>query len=305
MLGQIPTGAKAAAFTDSKNALHTRIFEAFSLVCRRAAGWVSHRFIQVPVKQYEDCYAAIIPHIVADFVLADSASTATTNTLLFARDLAADSVLLGTGYLENDNAAIEDQLNVTAGAAAALEYDATVLALPGAMAAFPAPRELAACNAAILLFQTIFPVITSQKHRLQACYAMKVARLLTRRSYWTTSTRASAAPSPARAAWPSSLTSSPPCLARFGVRALIDVDVLSLMDAGIAQSKGSVGKDKLIAAVKEIVVSHLTSPEPVLRCAAANALGTLCLIVGAQFAQATLTQLFEKIQVCTTINDDR
>ena len=32
MLGQIPTGAKAGTFADSKNALHTRIYEAFNLV---------------------------------------------------------------------------------------------------------------------------------------------------------------------------------------------------------------------------------------------------------------------------------
>ena len=53
---------------------------------------------QIPVKLFEECYANIIPHIVADFVLADSVSLTTSNTLLVTKDLAAEGVLLGTGY---------------------------------------------------------------------------------------------------------------------------------------------------------------------------------------------------------------
>ena len=82
---------------------------------------------------------------------------------------------------------------------------------------------------------------------------------------------------------------------------------------GISQSKGSIGKDKLVAAVKDIVMSHINAPEAVLRCTSANALGkmaqarliTLCYIIsqsapqilGSQFAQATMQQVFEKVQV--------
>ena len=54
--------------------------------------------LQIPVKQYEEFYAAIIPYIVADFVLADSVASSVTTTLLLSRDLTEDSVLLGTGY---------------------------------------------------------------------------------------------------------------------------------------------------------------------------------------------------------------
>jgi hypothetical protein len=55
-------------------------------------------FLKIPVKQYEDCYAAIIPHVVADFVLADSANSSITNTWLLSKELVRESVLLGTGY---------------------------------------------------------------------------------------------------------------------------------------------------------------------------------------------------------------
>ena len=93
---------------------------------------------------------------------------------------------------------IEDQLTVSNGCSGALEYDAAVLLRPDAVLANPAPPELAACNSAVLLFHAIFPVITSQKHRLQvfttnACSFSDPDAF--KCSYWSTSIHALRAPS--------------------------------------------------------------------------------------------------------------
>ena len=49
------------------------------------------------VKQYEESFAAILPIVVADFVLADSTASNTPNTLAPAM-LALDKLVLATAY---------------------------------------------------------------------------------------------------------------------------------------------------------------------------------------------------------------
>ena len=46
----------------------------------------------------------------------------------------------------------------------------------------------------------------------------------------------------------------------------------------VAQTKTIAGKDKLIAAIKDLCFAHLTSQEGVARVASANALGLLCQV---------------------------
>jgi hypothetical protein len=62
----------------------------------------------------------------------------------------------------------------------------------------------------------------------------------------------------------------------------------SILCVGIAQSKGPIGKEKLIAAMKEIVMAHLNSPDSILRCAAACALGHICQVRSLPFSVNTL-----------------
>ncbi len=48
--------------------------------------------------------------------------------------------------------------------------------------------------------------------------------------------------------------------------------------AGVMESKGQLGKDKIVAATKDLILSSITSSDQTARCAAAEALGKLCAV---------------------------
>ncbi len=54
--------------------------------------------------------------------------------------------------------------------------------------------------------------------------------------------------------------------------------VFFLARAGVMESKGQLGKDKIVAATKDLILSSITSSDQTARCAAAEALGKLCAV---------------------------
>ncbi len=62
-------------------------------------------------------------------------------------------------------------------------------------------------------------------------------------------------------------------------RAVVGHDFTTfLASAGVMESKGQLGKDKIVAATKDLILSSITSSDQTARCAAAEALGKMCAV---------------------------
>eukprot|EP00052_Salpingoeca_macrocollata_P027528 m.261759 g.261759 ORF g.261759 m.261759 type:complete len:1893 (-) comp22753_c0_seq1:42-5720(-) len=229
-------------------------------------------YLQLPQNMYEKFFPSLLPHLVSDFTLSDTASNVSITSLLpqYCRD--TDPVIWGHSQ-DTDQAVMEAQLAVhgTCGLASPT-HDTTLLFRPdrgSPLIHAGLPPEVAIVDAAILLFTAIFPALSSQKHRYQLL------------EHFVSCCKA-AKSGPRRQA----------------VHTNVFTAFLGALH-GITERKGELGRDKVVGIAQTLVLSTITNADNTLRAAAAEALGVLGQAAGSAFVN-------EAFQLCMNqLKNDR
>nr|XP_020459804.1 HEAT repeat-containing protein 5B isoform X3 [Monopterus albus] len=222
----------------------------------------------LPPKTYEGIFNALLRELVAEFTLTDNSANTTTSLL---RSLCHydDSVLMGSWLQETDHKCIEDQLQPnSASGSGALEHDPSSIylripigeAIPG-----PLPLGVSVIDASVALFGVVFPHV-SFKHRLQMldhfAECIKQAKGVRQQA----------------------------------VQLNIFTAVLSALK-GLAENKSTLGPEEVRKSALALVMGALDNPNPILRCAAGEALGRMAQVVGEAAFIARMAQTsFDKLK---------
>ncbi|XP_015248713.1 PREDICTED: HEAT repeat-containing protein 5B isoform X1 [Cyprinodon variegatus] len=222
----------------------------------------------LPPKTYEGSFNALLRELVAEFTLTDNSANTTTSLL---RSLCHydDSVLMGSWLQETDHKCIEDQLQPnSASGSGALEHDPSSIylrvpvgeAIPG-----PLPLGVSVIDASVALFGVVFPHV-SFKHRLQMldhfAECIKQAKGVRQQA----------------------------------VQLNIFTAVLSALK-GLAENKSTLGPEEVRKSALALVMGALDNPNPILRCAAGEALGRMAQVVGeATFIGRMAQTSFDKLK---------
>ncbi|XP_044256431.1 HEAT repeat-containing protein 5B isoform X4 [Tribolium madens] len=253
--------------------------------------------ILLPPQSFESSYTHLLRMLVAEFTLTENPANTTTSQMRTVCH-ADDSVILGTWLQETDHRTIEDQMEPnrradgehlqpnSAAGSGALEHDPCCLyrqistvshkhcnlaymflfvlfsqseIIPG-----PLPLGVAVIDMSVLLFGQIFPRVAN-KHRLQMvdhfAECIKHAK----------SSRQEA------------------------VQMNVFTALLSGLK-GLTEAKMSIGQEDVKKAVTGLIIGALTSPNPILRCAAGEAVGRMAQVVSdpkftAELAQTSFDRL--------------
>lgn len=221
----------------------------------------------LPPTAFEGSYTHLLRMLVAEFTLTENSAN-TTTSLLRAVCHADDSVILGTWLQETDHRTIEDQLQPNSAAGSgALEHDSCCLYRPlssGECVPGPLPLGVAVIDQSVALFGQIFPRVAN-KHRLQMLEhfseCLKHAKSVRQEA----------------------------------VQMNVFTAVLSGL-RGLAETKSSFGQEDVRKAATNLIISSLTSGNPILRCAAGESLGRMAQVVGdprftAELAQTSFDRL--------------
>ncbi|KAE8601579.1 hypothetical protein XENTR_v10013725 [Xenopus tropicalis] len=222
----------------------------------------------LPPKTYEGNFNVLLRELVAEFTLTDNSSNTTTSLL---RSLCHydDSVLLGSWLQETDHKSIEDQLQPnSASGSGALEHDPSSIYLripAGEAVPGPLPLGVSVIDASVALFGVVFPHV-SFKHRLQMldhfAECVKQAKGVRQQA----------------------------------VQLNIFTAVLSALK-GLAENKSSLGPEEVRKSALTLVMGALDNPNPILRCAAGEALGRMAQVVGEASFIARMAQFsFDKLK---------
>uniref|UniRef100_A0A8C4ILK2 HEAT repeat-containing protein 5A n=1 Tax=Dicentrarchus labrax TaxID=13489 RepID=A0A8C4ILK2_DICLA len=220
----------------------------------------------LPPKTYEGSFNALLRELVAEFTLTDNSANTTTSLL---RSLCHydDSVLMGSWLQETDHKSIEDQLQPnSASGSGALEHDPSSIylrvpigeAIPG-----PLPLGVSVIDASVALFGVVFPHV-SFKHRLQM------------------------------------LDHFAECIKQAkGVRQqAVQLNIFTAVLSALKVSKCStLGPEEVRKSALALVMGALDNPNPILRCAAGEALGRMAQVVGEATFIARMAQTsFDKLK---------
>uniref|UniRef100_A0A8B9VQ08 HEAT repeat-containing protein 5B n=1 Tax=Anas zonorhyncha TaxID=75864 RepID=A0A8B9VQ08_9AVES len=210
-------------------------------------------------------FNALLRELVAEFTLTDNSANTTTSLL---RSLCHydDSVLLGSWLQETDHKSIEDQ--VIASGSGALEHDPSSIYLripAGEAVPGPLPLGVSVIDASVALFGVVFPHV-SYKHRLQMldhfAECVKQAKGVRQQA----------------------------------VQLNIFTAVLSALK-GLAENKSTLGPEEVRKSALTLVMGALDNPNPILRCAAGEALGRMAQVVGEATFIARMAQYsFDKLK---------
>ncbi|XP_076872255.1 HEAT repeat-containing protein 5B isoform X2 [Brachyhypopomus gauderio] len=222
----------------------------------------------LPPKTYEGSFSALLRELVAEFTLTDNSANTTTSLL---RSLCHydDSVLMGSWLQETDHKSIEDQLQPnSASGSGALEHDPSSIYLrvpAGEAVPGPLPLGVSVIDASVALFGVVFPHV-SFKHRLQMldhfAECVKQAKGVRQQA----------------------------------VQLNIFTAVLSALK-GLAENKSTLGLEEVRKSALALVMGALDNPNPILRCAAGEALGRMAQVVGeATFIASMAQHSFDKLK---------
>ncbi|XP_063696087.1 HEAT repeat-containing protein 5B isoform X3 [Culicoides brevitarsis] len=215
----------------------------------------------LPPTCLESSYTHLLRMLVSEFTLTDNPANTTTSLL---RNLchADESIILATWFQETDHRLIEDQLQPTSAAGSgALEHDALSLYRPlktSEQCPGPLPLGVAVIDMSIQLFGLIFPR-AANKHRLQM------------------------------------VTHFTECIknSKSSRQEAVQMNIFTALLCGlkgITDAKAVIGQDDVKTNVTNLIISGLTSANPILRCAASEALGRLAQVVGDSRVTAELAQ---------------
>ncbi|XP_019061162.1 HEAT repeat-containing protein 5B isoform X2 [Fukomys damarensis] len=248
------------------------VIKAYGAHLKASAAMVRLRLYDIlallPPKTYEGSFNALLRELVAEFTLTDNSANTTTSLL---RSLCHydDSVLLGSWLQETDHKSIEDQLQPnSASGSGALEHDPSSIYLripAGEAVPGPLPLGVSVIDASVALFGVVFPHV-SYKHRLQMldhfAECVKQAKGVRQQA----------------------------------VQLNIFTAVLSALK-GLAENKSTLGPEEVRKSALTLVMGALDNPNPILRCAAGEALGRMAQVVGEATFIARMAQYsFDKLK---------
>uniref|UniRef100_A0A3B4DQ08 HEAT repeat-containing protein 5B n=1 Tax=Pygocentrus nattereri TaxID=42514 RepID=A0A3B4DQ08_PYGNA len=225
----------------------------------------------LPPKTYEGSFSALLRELVAEFTLTDNSANTTTSLL---RSLCHydDSVLMGSWLQETDHKSIEDQPNSASGSGA-LEHDPSSIylrvpvgeAIPG-----PLPLGVSVIDASVALFGVVFP-------HLPVYLAAVFFRLQMLDHFAECIKQAKG-------------------VRQQAVQLNIFTAVLSALK-GLAENKSTLGPEEVRKSALALVMGALDNPNPILRCAAGEALGRMAQVVGeATFIASMAQHSFDKLK---------
>ncbi|XP_063239681.1 LOW QUALITY PROTEIN: HEAT repeat-containing protein 5B [Bacillus rossius redtenbacheri] len=226
----------------------------------------------LPPQSFEGSYTHLLRMLVAEFTLTENQANTTTSQLRGVCH-ADDSVILGTWLQETDHRTIEDQMEPnrradgdhlqpnSAAGSGALEHDACCLFRPvaqGEPVPGPLPLGVAVIDMSVVLFGQIFPRVAN-KHRLQMLdhFAECIRQAKSSRQE--------------------------------AVQMNVFTAVLSGLK-GLTEAKATFGQEDVKKSATSLIINALTSSNPVLRCAAGEALGRTAQVVGDSRFTAELAQ---------------
>ncbi|KAL0275721.1 UNVERIFIED_CONTAM: hypothetical protein PYX00_003499 [Menopon gallinae] len=233
----------------------------------------------LPPHSFEGSYTHLLRMLVSEFTLTENPAN-TTTSLLRGLCHADDSVILGTWLQETDHHTIEDQmepirrgdgeylqLNSAAGSGA-LEHDPCCLYRPlrqGETIPGPLPLGVAVIDMSVSLFGQIFPRVAN-KHRLQV------------------------------------LEHFAECIkhAKAARQEAVQMNLFTALLGGLrglAEAKANFSQEEVQAAAVSLINASLTSPNPILRCAAGESLGRMAQVVGdARFTANQAQTSFDRLK---------
>ncbi|XP_052275904.1 HEAT repeat-containing protein 5B-like isoform X2 [Dreissena polymorpha] len=236
----------------------------------------------LPPQSYEGSYTGLLRELVAEFTLTDNPAN-TTTSLLRAMCHVDDSVILGSWLQETDHKAVEDQCMIptecsalqpnSASGSGALEHDPHSLfvrcpvsdPIPG-----PLPLGVTVIDSSVRLYGLIFPRV-AHKHRYQMLQHFNECIRQAK------STRQQA------------------------VQMNIFTAVLCALKS-LSDTKTKLGPDDVKKAAFNLILGALSSTNPILRCAAGEALGRMAQVVGDSKFIAEMAQYsFDKLRTARDV----
>lgn len=242
---------------------------------------------------YESSFALILRELVAEFTLADQHTSNLVTSTLRSVCHSNDSILFVNCWLQDDDfKAIEDQLQpYSASGCETLEHDVTYLYQSaktsparsslimstspnqhgsGTNCACALPLGVAVIDASIQLFGLMYPKIPN-KHRLQMLvhFTDSIQKMPTNKSNAAN---------------------------KQALQINIFTAVLGSLKA-LAESKSELGDEAIREATLKLVMETLCHSNPILRCAAGEALGRMAQVVGESHFVVKVAQFcFEKLR---------
>ncbi|XP_050067874.1 HEAT repeat-containing protein 5B [Anopheles maculipalpis] len=226
----------------------------------------------LPANALESSYTHLLRMLVSEFTLTENPANTTTS---FLRQMCHgdDSIILGTWLQDTDHRTIEDQMEPnrkadgdylqpnSAAGSGALEHDACCLfrgIAPGEQCPGPLPLGVAVIDMSVILFGLIFPKVAN-KHRLQM------------------------------------LEHFGECIkhAKSSRQEAVQMNIFTALLSGLkglTETKTAIGQDDVRKSATNLIINALTSANPILRCAAGEALGRIAQVVGDSRVTAELAQ---------------
>lgn len=222
----------------------------------------------LPPESFDGLYPNLLRELVAEFTLTDNPANTTTSQLRFMCHV-DDSVILGSWLQETDHKAIEDQLQPnSASGSGTLEHDSQSLYLrcpPNEPVPGPLPLGVAVIDSSVKLYGVIFPHV-AHKHRYQML------------QHFNECIRQAKGPR------------------QQAVQMNIFTAVLCALKS-LAELKASPGPDDVKKAAFSLIMDAMSSSNPILRCAAGEALGRMAQVVGdTKFIAEMAQHSFDKLK---------
>ncbi|UYV80545.1 HEATR5B [Cordylochernes scorpioides] len=219
----------------------------------------------LPPHTYEGSYHNLLRLLVAEFSLTENPANTTTSLL---RGLCrTNDCLLSDFWLpDSDQSIIEAQLQPnSASGSGALEHDVTALYKSKLQEEEALPLGVAVIDASVELFGAVFPGV-ALKHRLQML------------SHFAECLKHSKA------------------TRQEAVQVNIFTAVLYALKA-LMDHKNNLGTEEVKSAAIKLILGSLSHPNPILRCAAAEALGRMAQVVGdSRFVGEVAQQSFDRLR---------
>ncbi|XP_022085919.1 HEAT repeat-containing protein 5B-like [Acanthaster planci] len=251
--------------------IHT-VIKSCGAHLKASAAMVRLRLYEVlrllPPTAYEGSFTALLRELVAEFTLTDNAANTTTSLL---RSLCHenDSIILQSWITETDHKSVELQLQPnSASGSGALEHDPSSLywkAVKGEDVPGPLPLGVAVIDASVALFGVVIPHV-ADKHRL------KILEHFGECIRQAKSARQQA------------------------VQINVFTGVLSALK-GLAENKRRLKNSGVRVAANNLIMNALTNSNPILRCAAGEALGRMAQMGGDNsFIAQTAQMCFDRLK---------
>ncbi|XP_033625996.1 HEAT repeat-containing protein 5B-like [Asterias rubens] len=251
--------------------IHT-VIKSCGAHLKASAAMVRLRLYEVlrllPPTSYEGSFTALLRELVAEFTLTDNAANTTTSLM---RSLCHenDSIILQSWITETDHKSVELQLQAnSASGSGALEHDPSSLywkTVRGEDTPGPLPLGVAVIDASVSLFGVVIPHV-ADKHRLKILEHFKECIRQAK------SARQQA------------------------VQINVFTAVLSALK-GLAENKRRLKNSGVRAAANSLIMNALTNANPILRCAAGEALGRMAQMGGDNtFIAQTAQMCFDRLK---------